>query len=525
MATLLDASGRPIPRPTPDAEQTAQLAPLRSLFEEHPAAGLTPQKLVRVLTEAEQGNLIACHDLFRDMEERDGHILCEIGKRRGAVAGLDWTIEPARDATAKEKADAAWLREAVETLDVEDLVADALDAVGHGFAALELQWVHQGGEWRITRASPRPQSWFQLDPATRTELRLRDNSAEGAALWPLGWLVHRHAAKPGAFARSGLHRALAWPFLFKAYSLRDLAEFLEIYGLPLRLGKYPAGASDAEKASLLRAVLNIGHAAAGVVPEGMSVEFEEAAKGAADPFEAVINWAERTQSKIILGATLTSQADGKTSTHALGNVHNEVRRDILKNDVRQLARTLSQQLVWPLLATNRPGADPRRAPRWVFDVAQPEDLALFADALPKLAGQGMRIPVSWAHEKLRIPLAADDEAVMGATAAGTPPALTPPARLTALTAAAPDALSAPSPARYADLAAERLAADAAPALAAWLATLAEHVESASSLDALRDRLLAAYGDLDLEALTAVMQAGFAAAELAGRVDVTQEQGG
>jgi phage gp29-like protein len=50
----------------------------------------------------------------------------------------------------------------------------------------------------------------------------------------------------------------------------------------------------------------------------------------------MIDWCERTESKVILGATLTSQADGKTSTNALGNVHNDVRHDILVADARQL---------------------------------------------------------------------------------------------------------------------------------------------------------------------------------------------
>src|SRR5699024_8553941 len=120
---------------------------------------------------------------------------------------------------------------------------------------------------------------------------------------------------------------LAWPFLFKNYSVRDLAEFLEIYGLPMRLGTYPPGASDREKATLMRAVASIGHAAAGIIPEGMAIEFQEAATGASDPYVAMLDWCERTQSKIILGATLTSQADRGSNTNALGQVHNELRRD------------------------------------------------------------------------------------------------------------------------------------------------------------------------------------------------------
>ena len=37
---------------------------------------------------------------------------------------------------------------------------------------------------------------------------------------------------------------------------------------------------------------------------------------------SMVEWQSPTTSKVILGSTLTSQADGKTSTNALGNVHN-----------------------------------------------------------------------------------------------------------------------------------------------------------------------------------------------------------
>ena len=93
---------------------------------------------------------------------------------------------------------------------------------------------------------------------------------------------------------------LVWHFLFKNYSVRDLAEFLEIYGLPVRLGKYPEGATEKEKATLLQAVLSIGHNAGGIIPRGMEIEFQNAASGQADPFVVMMDWCERSMSKAIL---------------------------------------------------------------------------------------------------------------------------------------------------------------------------------------------------------------------------------
>lgn len=282
----------------------------------------------------------------------------------------------------------------------------------------------------ITKGNPK------LDKLSFATSILRDLPLDGAQLQPFGWITHVHKAKSGYLARAGLHRVLAWPFLFKNYSVRDLAAFLEIYGLPLRLGTYPSGSSDEEKATLLRAVIQIGHDAAGIIPAGMLISFMEAAKGSHDPFQAMMDLCERTQSKAILGGTLTTQADGKSSTNALGNVHNEVRHDLMMSDSLQLAGTLTRDLVVPLMVLNI-GAieDMRRIPRLIIDLRESEELSLYAEALPKLVDVGLPVPVSWAQDKLRIPAPEKDEPVL----VRSQPLMIgdqPPAAATAIVAAA-----------------------------------------------------------------------------------------
>ena len=51
------------------------------------------------------------------------------------------------------------------------------------------------------------------------------------------------------------------------------------------------------------------------------------------------------------------------------------------------------------------------------------------------------------------------------------------------------------------------------------------LDEAESLEALRERLLSAYGDLPTDELAEVMAMGFAAAELAGRLDAKEESRG
>lgn len=434
---LIDQYGNPISREALDEPQTesrSSLLHLQRQIASHPSRGITPARLNEILQAAEQGDLIAQHELFADMEERDANIYTELSKRKRASIKLDWDIVPPRNASKEEQDLAAWAREQLQDMpDLEDTLFDALDAISHGFSAQELEWEMVGGVWTVAKFHHRPQSWFMLDQDTRSKLRLRDNSANGAELQPFGWLLHTHKAISGYVSRSGLGRALVWPYIFKHFSVGDLAEFLDIHGLPIIVGKYPSNSvTPDEKATLFRAVAGIGHNARGIIPNSMEIEIQQAADSKGDPFLNMISWCERSQSKAINGSTLTSEGGSTGLGSGLAEVHNEVRMDIRNSDCKQLAGTITTQLVYPLLAVNKGFADARRCPRFVFDTSEAEDLKLYADSLPKLVGLGMRIKAEWAHEKLRIPLADEkDEVLKSAPAApepGTPPAPPPGAK-------------------------------------------------------------------------------------------------
>ena len=126
----------------------------------------------------------------------------------------------------------------------------------------------------------------------------------------------------------------------------------------------------------------------------------------------MIKWCEMSQSKAILGGTLTSQADGKSSTNALGKVHDDTRIEIRDSDAKQLASSISRDVIGALMRINYPNVSPRRYPKFVFDLAETEDIGVYSEALPKLVGIGMQIPAPWAHKRLGIPMVSGDEPVL-----------------------------------------------------------------------------------------------------------------
>ena len=537
MAKILGPDGLPITTEALSEPQTSHYSHLQRELQTHPTRGLTPSKLASILDQAEQGDLLAQFDLYEDMEEKDGHIAAELGKRRRALL-VDWSVVPPDNPTPAEKRNAELLAELVgEIADFEDVLFDVTDAIGKGFSCCEIEWHKPGKYWLPKTITHRPQSWFTVHRGYRQQLRLRSNTTVdgivGEPLQPFGWITHVHKAKSGYLERTAMFRQLVWPYLFKNYSVGDLAEFLEIYGIPVRIGKYPSGASEKEKMTLLRALVGIGHNAAGIIPAGMELDFLDAATGDPKAFELMLNWCERTQSKVILGGTLTSGADGKSSTNALGNVHNEVRKDLRDSDIRQVGSTITRDLLYPLALLNGLAPDGmRRCSVFQLDVGETEDMAAYAEALPKLVDIGVQIPVQWAQEKLGIPQPEDGEPVLQATSpamwrqgmAATTGRVPLPGHLWGVAAAAgqlPAGQLPPSPQTAMQ---PQLAANIKAPAAAWVDKIRELVSQATSLEEIRDGIAALDPNMSLDDYAAAMAEALAAAHLAGRYEVLQEAG-
>lgn len=374
--------------------------------------GLTPNRLKHILDAADQGDILEQHVLFGDMEDRCEHLAAEMGKRKRALLTLDWEILPGRENDKKAKRIAAEVREQFDALGgIEDLLMDLADAIGHGFSACEILWQYDQGKHLPASFAFRPQTWFQVLPEDRNHLRLRNGSPNGEDLWPFGWIVHTHRSRSGWLPRYGLFRTVAWAYLIRSFALEANVNYIQVHGLPFRLGKYPPGSSAEDKAALQLAMRTLGKDAAGIVPQGFEVLFETPANASRDLAGELVTRCEQGMSKAILGGTLTSQADGKTSTNALGRVHDEVRRDLMISDAMQIASTLSKQLVAPLAILNCGVTDPRLMPYFRFDTRQAADITTYAQALPLLAPV-MRISRRWAHEKLKIPVAESEDDVL-----------------------------------------------------------------------------------------------------------------
>ena len=396
MPQLLGPDGQPIRRQLLKREIAAPtVTGVRPIIGDHPSAGLTPRRLANLLRSAEEGDAIAYLELAEDMEEKDLHYSSVMGTRKRAVAQLEVTVRAASDA-ADDEADAELIRQFLARDEIEDEVFDMLDAIGKGYSVTEIIWEETEGQWMPERLEWRLPQWFELDRDDGRTIWLRgDDGPE--ALPPWKFIVHCARAKSGLPIRGGLARIAAWAYLFKNYTLKDWVQFAEVYGQPIRVGKYHPGATEDERATLLRAVASIGTDAAAIIPESMLIEFVKADQtGSMDLYERLCDWLDRQMSKAVLGQTLTTEV--KSGSLAAARVHEEVRADIERADARQLAATLNRWLVRPIIDLNR---GPRRwYPSLSIGRAEEHDINAMSEAIARLVPMGLRVRQAQVREML-----------------------------------------------------------------------------------------------------------------------------
>ena len=467
-ARMMPRAWRAALLPRPDARSGA-VAVRRPGQWQDVFSGLTPQVLRQIVRSvAVGGDLSRYLELAEQMEERDLHYRSVLQQRRLAIASAPFEVRPAGPDQASHRI-ADDVRRLVDRPDWHDLTLDLLDALGKGFAAVEVVW-RVGPS--VPGGGPEPAAYERIDPRWiafdsqdgRTPL-LRDWTGQlgrtmmGAGARPMqtdtgpAWpiprgkaVVHTPKMKSGLPARGGLAYAVCAMMLLKSVAVRDWWAYAEIFGLPLRVGRYPRDATEPQIQTLVEALANLASDAGCALPEGMEIEFPTVQTGGQrnELFERMARWCDSQVSKAVIGATMLTD-DGSSKSQA--DVHLAVRDDLIEDDQRQLLETLNGQII-------RWFVDARHGPQAAYPrLARPKEETVDVAAVERAVRMGLPVPVAWMHERMGIPAPTRSDAVL----TGRPPGATAPG----------DGEAAPGRALAALLALDEEALAAAPAGDEW----------------------------------------------------------
>ncbi len=392
------------PEAKPDTRELPALS-LLMRWSTYPSAGLTPARLAAIFREADQGDVHRQMELFEEMEEKDAHLASLLQTRKLAVLSLDWEVLPYAK-TREDEAIASFVGEAIYNLpNLEGAFLDLLDAVGKGFALVEIIWEVLDGQIRVNELRWIPQKKVTFVQGEHPRLLTEEAAWEGVELPPWKVIYHRYKARSGTDTRAGVLRVVGYMYLLKNFALKDWAAFNEVFGMPLRLGKYDPAASPADREALITAIRNLGSDAAGVISKHTEIEFVEATSrqaGRSNPYQLMAEFCNREMSKAILGQTLTTDTAGATGTYAAARVHAQVRRDLVEADAQALAQTLREQLLRPLVGFNFGWEKP--VPWFRFRYEEEEDLRTLSEVYRNLQEMGLPLDMEHVAERFGIPL-------------------------------------------------------------------------------------------------------------------------
>lgn len=529
MVDILDHRGEPIRRGDLLREISGPtITGTRSIWTSALTRDITPARMAAILREAEQPGQGASEryvELAEIMEERDLHYLGVISTRKRQVAQIGITVEPASDSAADVQ-DADLVRECLGREGFEDDVVDVLDAIAKGYSVGEIIWDMSAREWRPARIEHRLPQWFDFDRIEGRRLQMRDEKGGWMDIPAYKFVTHTPSTKSGIPIRGGLARAAAFAWIAKTYTLRDWVQFTEVYGRPLRIGKYPPNATPEEKAVLYRAVRSIAVDAAAIIPEDMLLEFIESKAGSgaeSGPHPGLVRYVDAQMSIAVLGQTLTTQ-EGDSGSYALGAVHNLVRGDIERSDGRQLAETVRRDFAIPVVTLNH--GPRKRYPRISIERISKPDLKMLAESLGELVPLGLRVRADQVRTMYGLDAPADGDEVLGTPTpmsmpGSTDPPPAPPARARDAGGGLPRATAAeeddsdPLPAQTV-----RTGEEIGPLVDGWTDRIRRGLEGARSLDEARGWFgVRSVGALDVSDVAARLGLAAVAAELAGRYDV------
>lgn len=452
---------------------------------------------------------------------RDPNLQSVIQTRVLAVSSLPLVAEPTAKKLQDRKATEA-AQEVLESEAVEGIVPHLLlngvylgFGIGQNFIDTSVQ------PWALVDIQDVQPTFITFDKTdARTPYLLPQNAGEALQPLPVGKFIYH---RPGLISGNPVCSSVAYAALFyytlKALALKDWVGFVELYGQPIRVGKYPQGlgATPAGKKDLdvlKRALRDLGGDAWAMLPESMKIEIVEAASrnSSAEVYERLCRFLDEQLAKLVLGGSLTSGTGntGSGGSQGLGVVHNELRTDILKADAKALSVTLRRCLIKPLTHWNF-GLNVA-VPRVYFQVEEAEDVAAKVKAICDLTDRGFKVPTAELYALLDIREPEGEEETIGGVVAPAEPTPTQQAQTARFAAS-----TASPEADELDTLIHELQSEDGYALAEAEAdeALLSALENAPNAEALKRALIEAITSGKVEGLQAVFTAGSTSARLAG----------
>lgn len=345
-----------------------------------------------------------------------------------AVTGLPRIVEPGGK-KLKDKKAAEACQALANTPHFKKLLRHLMWGKYFGWQGAQAMYGQGTALWPIENFKLLPPEWFAFDPAdNETPMLLPAEVGQNATyLEPVGKFVfHTPQLLPGNPYLNGLAYTAVFYAVLGLIVLDSGSQYVELYGQPLRIGKFPPGdggpAAEAARKVLRKALEGLGRDSWAMIPETMKIEFLKDATGAGgvDVYEKWSRYLDELLAQLVLGASLSSGTGntGSGGSQALGVVHNELRADLMRSDAEELADTVVRDVFTFFVRWNF-GEDVA-IPAFHLHIEEAEDVTALSDAVAKLVPLGLKVSQEELRDRLGLSTPAEGEDILAVTTPAQP---------------------------------------------------------------------------------------------------------
>lgn len=339
----------------------------------------------RAMQAADGGRVQMLYDLLDDIME-DGTLYDAVDKRINAVTNANLIFTDADGNEVEEISDM------IDSEEFEELVRGIMMSRMMGRSGVEVEFIE--GKLVVKTI---PQKHIHLE----NKLILIDPTDEKG----IPYEEDPQLIIMGKPRQYGLVFKAALYAIYKRGGYGDWAQWVELFGMPQRIGKYNS-ADPQSKKILEEALENAGSAQYIVVPKETDMELKDSNAGNGNSFNEFRKACNEEILVTILGQTLTTIA-GDKGARSLGEVHKEGLDEKTKGDIRFVRRVLNSYLL-PLLESR---GFPVSGGRFGYPEAVKELTVAEMGQLSKM----IPIPSNYLYEKYGIPTPEEGEEIAGSS--------------------------------------------------------------------------------------------------------------
>lgn len=321
-------------------------------------------------TQGVYGELVA----MMTAAEADGHTA---GCIEGRISGFQksFAFTPYDETNDQDRKRAEWFNDVFKDLDVYNLLIDIWEARLKIFSVVEFGWDIVDGFLAPVSHKKWEQKYFRWDD--KTEMFVVES--KGAVLIPDACLVSYYRRKP-------IMLSVLRDYILKEFGLNSWAAFMETWGEPLLIGRYPAGAQNSTlRTELDEALASIARSSRGTLPKSADIEIKETSRTTGD-HDRFIEMCDQSISIVTLGhANAVESSKGLQVGENLTQY--QVRRDLAVSDMLFIDSQISRlvRFIYRLNWTDN------RYPYFSLDKTPPLDVKDFRETLDRAYNWGYPI--------------------------------------------------------------------------------------------------------------------------------------